>query len=85
MRMIRICNTLILCTKLHENKTFLLKVIYIFYGIDKRWHYLRIRILCIRSLYKRRMLCFFVIGTEDEADAVAGVVAAVVADVVAAA
>ena len=83
MRMIRICNTLILCTKLHENKTFLLKVIYIFYGIDKRWHYLRIRILCIRSLYKRRMLCFFVIGTEDEADAVAGVVATVVADVVA--
>lgn len=31
------------------------------------------------------MLCFFVIGTEDEADAVAGVVATVVADVVAAA
>jgi len=77
--MIRICNTLSLCTYLHKNKTFLLKFILIIIVVQSGGIIARIRILCIRSLYKRRMLCFSVAGAEGERGAVVDVVAGVVA------
>ncbi len=68
---------------MHKNKTFLLKIILIIIVMLSGGIIARIRILCIRSLYKRRMLCFSVTGTEGETGAVVDVVVDVVAGVVA--